>query len=108
MDKTGPTTGAVIIGEVATVGQLPALLEGVRNEPQNAVRPGTVGQQDASEPGVGAPLEDKTACDGEIAAISLMRWGRENRIEFRMLGPDQPYPEQMESQLNAMTCWTYK
>jgi hypothetical protein len=50
-------------------------------------------------------LEDKTAWDGEMTAISLMRWGMESGINPVPTGPGQPYPEQMESPLNAMTRW---
>lgn len=34
IDKSAPTTGTIITGKVVTVGQLPALLEGVRNDRQ--------------------------------------------------------------------------
>ncbi|MGZ8317515.1 MAG: PLxRFG domain-containing protein [Telluria sp.] len=66
IDKTGPTRGEVLTGQVATVGELPAILEAIRNDRQGTSRAGEAGQPAAAEQGGGALAGGAAAANGTV------------------------------------------
>jgi hypothetical protein len=65
IDKTGPTTAAVVTGEVKTLAELPALLEGIRNERKAAE--GTDGAHPSGQPDADQQGGDRVPAGQEAA-----------------------------------------
>lgn len=81
IDKTGPTTGKVLTGNVKSLAELPALLEGVRNERVNAE-----GQDEAHDSG--QPDADQRG-RGEVPAGGATGNDRAGRADADPLGAGQ-------------------
>lgn len=105
IDKNGPTTGAVIIGELLRSANCrPSWKECAMID--NA-RLGLVRLANRMPLNLAAArfLEGRRAWDGEMAAISLMRWGMENGIVPQPTALGLPDLDKLEYQLLAMARW---
>lgn len=85
IDKTGPTTGKIITDRVASIEELPKLLEGVRND-----RPATdqAGEPDAAQPGREEPAAGGLAEPGRAAPSEPDAVGTGERAGDRAGGQD--------------------
>lgn len=63
IDKTGPTTGTVVTGKVESVADLPALLEGIRNDRPQADAANHGPQPGPDQPTIDGPTESSGGAD---------------------------------------------